>query len=48
MIYCHRCRHFGNGSLPAWEGEGTRAGGWKKATEKLKEHASHASHKLAE
>ena len=48
MMYCHRCRHFGNGSLPAWEGEGTRAGGWKKATEKLKEHASHASHKLAE
>ena len=48
MMYCHRCRHFGDGSFPAWEGDGTRAGGWKKATEKLKEHALHASHKQSE
>ena len=26
MLYCYRCRHSGNGSLPAWEGETTRAG----------------------
>ena len=46
-VYCHPCRHFGDGTLRTWEGDGSRFNQWKKANNKFLEHDDHPSHKAA-
>ena len=46
-VYCNQCRHFGDGTLCTWEGDGSRFNQWKKASDKLLEHDGHSSHKAA-
>ena len=48
MVYCHRCRHFGKGALPVWEGQGSRFNMWKKATTSIEAHKTNPAHRQAE
>ena len=48
MVYCHRCRHFGKGALPVWEGQGSRFNMWNKATTSIEAHKTNPAHRQAE